>query len=211
MTLLRSFVAGLAAILAFAVGHTAGPALAGWEPPVNEAFGMYSYSDAACNYAVDPVTVIFIHGNGYISHPYNHARRGDHGAWDDKSGGQYFWDPDGCTLSDSSAATEPNWKPSSRWHFRYEGAWTSNGGAAYAATPHRDDFSWTHFTHCVRTYGFTDGRNEIYYKWVYDGNKHPYVYWSYWANDLLIWKCGEYAANWDGWVIYINMQGYDAY
>ncbi|MCL6643795.1 MAG: hypothetical protein K6U88_02260 [Dehalococcoidia bacterium] len=202
--------AALPIAAAAAVGLALSGMLASADAPIDQTFGMYSYSQG-CNTAIDPVSIVFTNGNGFHDHVFQHAKRSDHGGYEERSGGQYFWDNGGCTTSDDSAASN-NGYLRDRYHFRYEVAPTTNGGQAYAATPHFDDFDANYGTHCVWYYGFIDGRSDVIYRWIIDGGEHNPPHWSYWGNDLAIAKCGgALAGNWDGYVAYINMVGNDAY
>jgi hypothetical protein len=181
--------------------------------PIDQTFGMYSYGDSSCNNIVDPISIVFTHGNGAHNHVFEHAKRGDHGEWEEKGGGQYFYDNYGCSSSDDSAASN-NGYLRDRYHMRYEAAFTTNGGHAYASTPHFDDFDAGYATHCVRPDGFTKGRTDIYENWLMSPSQVPQEhnswFWSYWGNTVAIHKCGDYTRN-DGWVIYLDMRGVDAY
>ena len=172
-------------------------------------FGQYSYKTSACSTIVGPVTIVFTFGDGTYSDPHDHYAIADHGDWDgDANGGQYFYDDTSeCSSTDDHAGTSGGWPtPNDGWHARWEVAWTTATEQSYAATPHWDDWDWTENTHCVREDGFTDGRNETETNFESSAHGHDAVS-NYWGNDDPIQKCGnEYAANDDGYVVYIDLR-----
>lgn len=188
---------------------------AGAVGPLSQTFSTYSFRDSSCNQSSDPIGVVFTNGSGSYAHPYQHASRSDHGSWTygGSNPGQYFWDDTGCTSGDYDAANGSG--SASRSHMRWEHAQTTDAGNAYAATPHYEEWVWDSYPfsghHCVRPNGFSTGRDGVQYQWVTLGNKHPDTYWSYWGNTYAALQCdGQYVGG-DGWVIYIDMRGNDAY
>lgn len=208
MNLKNSCLVSVAAlIIGYAIAAVATAQAIG---PLTSTFGIYSYDDSSCNVAVDPIGVVFLNGSGAYNHPYQHASRSDHGMWSygGSNPGQFFWDDTGCTSGDWDAANGSG--NSSRSHMRWEHAQTTDSGQAYAATPHYEEWVWDFWPtghHCVRSGGFSTGRNGIQFQWITNGNKHPYNYWSYWGNTFAPLKCdGQYVGG-DGNVLYIDMYG----
>ena len=164
-------------VAALVVGWVVGTAATAYAiGPLTSTFATYSYDDASCNVATDPIGVVFTNGSGAYNQPYQHAARSDHGTWSygGSNPGQYFWDDTGCTTADWDAANGSG--NSSRSHMRWEHAQTTDAGQAYAATPHYEDWVWDLWPtghHCVRPGGFSTGRNGIEFQWITNGNKHP--------------------------------------
>ena len=180
--------------------------------PLN-SFGGYSYKNSRCTLPVDPIGTVFILGSGSTGQVFNHAARSDHGSWNDHVAGQYFWETSGCSSADDGAATEPNSCPCDRWHLRYEVAWAGGSyGYSSAATPHFDDFQvdWgvpPNPDHCISPgppNGFTQGRVEVWNKWVSSG-QHPNASVNYWNNTETFSKCGQLVQG-DGYVDYIDIR-----
>lgn len=97
---------------------------------------------------------------------------------------------------------------------RWETAYTTDGGQAYAATPHYEDWVWDFWPfsghHCVRPGYFDSGKTAAVNLW-YANNKHPDLYYSNWGNTFAPLKCdGQYVGG-NGIVVYVNVVGNDAY
>lgn len=174
--------------------------------PIEQAFGTYAYN-SGCSAPIDPIGLGFTYGNGQLNHVYNHASRVDHGEWRHRTDGQEFWDSWGCSTSDDTAANQPQGCPCDRWHLRYEVDWTDNGGQAYAATPHKDQYNVSNpLGHCLAPNSFTLGRDQVIFQWIWQGAEHGSEYWSWWGNNQPMSSCGQTVQG-NGWVAYINMAG----
>ena len=200
-------------VAAWGLGAALGKVSASHTPPT--VFGGYSYTNSSCTTITDPVGTVFTFGSGAKSQVYDHAKRDDHGEWEVKAGGQYFYDNFGCSSSDGSAASN-NGVGKDRYHMRYEVTWISSTGQSYAATPHFDDFDFDPLpTHCIRPPGhsgpndpggFVEGKWNLWPNWtVVNPDPHDSTTDVYWGNDELIQKCSNQYAQGDGYVDYIEM------
>jgi len=97
----------------------------------------YSYTDSACKFAVDPVSVVF-YRNATLANVDQHASH--HNGWTYHSEStQYFYDHH-CSPMDNQNASGDFWQ--TRYHMREWWNWDSKNGYYTLATPHHEEMTW---------------------------------------------------------------------